>query len=97
MSYVICALLTARPGEEARVLEAMRAMVPVSRAEDGCETYEAHQSTEDPRRFLFYERWRDEGAWRAHSETEDFRRWVTGTIVPALEERQRGVYADVVA
>jgi len=95
MSYVICAELLVRPGTESSVVEAMRAMVPISRAEEGCVDYLALRSTEDPRRFLFFERWSSEEAWRRHTETGDFERWVRGVIVPATESRERSLYAEV--
>jgi quinol monooxygenase YgiN len=72
MTSVVCSRLTARPGREASVREAMHAVVPVSRAENGCEEYHAHQSTDDPSEFLCYERWRDEAAFHAHTQDPRF-------------------------
>jgi quinol monooxygenase YgiN len=95
MTYVVCSRLTVKQGCEATVREAMLALVPVSRAEDGCEEYHAHQCADNPGEFLFHERWRDEGAFRAHTQTADFAHWVTGRILPAVESRHRGVYVDV--
>jgi quinol monooxygenase YgiN len=97
MTFVVCSRLTAKTGCEAAVREAMLAMVPISRAEDGCEEYHAHQSTDNPHDLLFYERWRDEAAFRAHTETAEFAYWVVDRILPALESRDRGVYVDVLA
>jgi quinol monooxygenase YgiN len=97
MSYVICAELLVRAGTEPAVVEAMRAMVPISRAEDGCLDYQALRSADDPRRFLFFERWSSEEAWQRHTETDDFERWVRGVIVPATESRDRKLFAEVTA
>jgi quinol monooxygenase YgiN len=97
MTYVVCSRLTVKPGREASVREAMIAMVHVSRAENGCEEYHAHQCAENPSEFLFYERWRDEAAFRAHTQTSDFAHWVVDRILPAVENRHRGVYVDVLA
>lgn len=94
--YVVCARLIAKPGEEDTIVSAMRHLVPASRAEPGCLTYVAHRDIADPRRFMFYEQWADEDAFKAHLETEHYRRWVTETISPALEGRERGMYAEVV-
>ena len=37
-----------------------------SRKEPGCLLYIGHQSTEDPRKFLFYEQYKDAAALDAH-------------------------------
>jgi quinol monooxygenase YgiN len=97
MTFVVCTRLTVKPGCEALVHEAMLAMVPVSRAEDGCEEYQAHRAVDDTREFLFYERWRDEAAFLAHTQTADFAHWVTARILPAVANRHRGAYVDVLA
>jgi quinol monooxygenase YgiN len=93
--FVVCARLLARAGQESVVEEAMRQVVPASRAEPGCLMYVAHRDVADPRRFMFYEQYVDEAAYDAHRETEHFRRWVTETIAPALEERERAIYTEV--
>lgn len=93
--YIVSARLFARAGEEDTILGAMRAMVPASRAEPGCLAYIAHQDVSDPRRFMFYEQYVDEAAFQAHLDSDHYRRWVAGTIAPALEGRERGVYVEV--
>jgi quinol monooxygenase YgiN len=94
--YIVNARLLAKPGEEDTVSGAMRAMVPLSRAEPGCLAYVAHQDVTDPRRFMFYEQYVDEAAFQAHTASDHYRRWVVETIAPALEERERGIYVEVI-
>lgn len=94
--YIVNARLLAKPGQEDAILEAMRHVVPASRAEPGCIAYFAHQDVNDPRRFMFYEQYDDEAAFAAHIASEHYARWVAGMIAPALEERERGVYAEVI-
>ena len=93
--YVVNAWLLAREGEEATILEAMRHLAPASRSEAGCLQYVAHQDLDDPRRFMFYEQYVDEAAFQAHVASDHFQRWVTGVIAPALEARERRVFAEV--
>jgi (4S)-4-hydroxy-5-phosphonooxypentane-2,3-dione isomerase len=93
--YVVNAQLVARPGQEEVVADAMRAMVPASRAEAGCLMYLAHRSLDDPRRFMFYEQYVDEAAFQAHTQTEHYQRWVVGLIAPNLEDRQRGIFGEL--
>lgn len=94
--YIVNARLLAKPGEEDTIIGAMREIVPASRAEPGCVAYIAHQDISDPRRFMFYEQYDDEAAFQAHVASDHYRRWVAETIAPALEERERGVYVEVI-
>lgn len=93
--YIVSSRLTARPGEEEAILEAMRALVPASRAEPGCISYFAHRDAADPRKFMFYEQYVDEAAFSAHQATEHFERWVVNGIALAAEERERRIYTEV--
>ena len=47
-------------------IEAIKAMVAASRAEDGCYTYTFAQDMSDPDVLIIYERWRDREALAAH-------------------------------
>jgi autoinducer 2-degrading protein len=93
--YIVSSRLTAKEGEEETILEAMRSLVPASRAEPGCISYFAHRDTSDPRRFMFYEQYVDEAAFAAHQATEHFDRWVVNRIALAAEERERRIYTEV--
>ena len=93
--YVIIARLQVRAGSEDAVAEAVEALVRPSRAEPGCLAYYGHRSADDARVFAFYERWANEAAYVAHTETPHFERWVRGVIGPAVESRQRDVYASL--
>jgi len=83
MSYVLAVTWVARPGEEERVAEALRKMVPLTQAEPGCVNYRAHRSLDDPRRFFLFE------------EYVDFKRYVQGEAAPLLERRERLAYEPV--
>ena len=87
MSYVVIATWRARQGEEESCREILRAMTPLTRQEPGCQMYIAHQSLDDPRTFVLYERYDNEVAFQAHRETEHFKRHVLGDAVNRLEER----------
>ena len=92
MSFVLAVTWVARPGEEERIEEILRAMVPLSRAERGCLQYNAHRSSEDPRRFFLYEIYKDEAAFTEHNESDHFKRYVLGEALPRLESRERVYY-----
>jgi autoinducer 2-degrading protein len=89
MSFVLAVTWVARPGEEERIEEILRTMVPLSRAERGCLQYNAHRSSEDPRRFFLYEIYKDEAAFTEHNESDHFKRFVLREALPRLESRER--------
>lgn len=62
---VVAHLALKTPVDET-VRQALEDVVAATRAEDGCLEYSAHVRQEDPRRVLFYERWRDRAALEAH-------------------------------
>lgn len=72
----VLAIITAKPGQRAAVLEAFRANVPAVRAEDGCIAYEAvvdidnsppHFAQYGPDTFVVVEQWSSMAALQAHA------------------------------
>lgn len=66
---ILLAQMTARPGEEAAVREALTAMVAPTRKEEGCLCYNLHVSTKNPAEFMFYEQWASQEALAAHGKS----------------------------
>lgn len=95
MSTTLVVTWRARAGEEERVAEALRHLMPATQAEPGCEHYYAHRSVDDPRNFVLYERYRDAAAFQAHQDSEHFQRWVLGEAIPRLEQRVRSFFEDL--
>jgi quinol monooxygenase YgiN len=95
MSIVLIATWIAKPGHEDDIARIIATMTPLSRAEPGCESYQAHRSTEDPRTFLLYERYADEAAAEAHRASEHFKAHVEGEALDLLERRERALYAPL--
>ena len=92
MGYVLAVTWIARQGEEERVAEALRSMVPPTEAEPGCVHYRVHRSVDEPRRFFLFEEYVDEAGLEAHMGSEHFERHVLGEAVPLLESRERLAY-----
>ncbi|MER7499011.1 putative quinol monooxygenase [Nonomuraea pusilla] len=92
MTYVVQAVWTAREGEEDAVAGILRALTPLSRAEPGNLSYEAHVCADDPRRFMIFERYADEAAFAAHRDSEHFRRLVVGDCLARLASREVTAY-----
>jgi len=53
----VFAYVHAKPGKEEATRQALLALVGPTRAEEGCLSYDLHQSTADRTQFIFYENW----------------------------------------
>jgi autoinducer 2-degrading protein len=95
MPLTLAVTWVAQPGNEARVAEILRRMMPLSRAEPGCLHYSAHQSPDDPRRFFLFEQYADEAAFAEHSASEHFQTWIAGEAIPLLASRERVQYTPL--
>jgi len=84
-----------KPGTEEKCREYIRILQEHSRREPGCLMYIGHQSTEDPRRFLFYEQYKDTAALEAHRNAPYFRQYVIGGLDAIMEQRSRELYTLV--
>ena len=89
MPYAVIAYWTAKDGEEEQVAAALARMVAPSRAEPGNLAYQIHRDPGDPRRFVLYELYTDEAAYRAHGESEHFQRHAVGDAFDHLASRER--------
>ena len=62
----LVALLTAKPGSEEKVRDALTVLVGHTREEEGCLTYELFESQAAPGTFVTVEEWTDSAALEAH-------------------------------
>lgn len=72
MSVAVVAKLKVKAGSEKQIEEAFRTMVSKVRGEAGTESYVFHRSTQDSTVFVFYEVYKDQAAFEAHSKTPHF-------------------------
>ena len=70
---IVVAKLKAKGGEESKMAEALQAMVSKVEKEEGTLIYTLHQAQNDPTQFLFYEKYTDAQALKAHSSTPYFK------------------------
>ncbi len=67
MKPVIClSQMTAKPGNEKELEQALKALIAPTLKETGCLAYELWQDAKNPRSFIMYERFRDTGALEEH-------------------------------
>jgi quinol monooxygenase YgiN len=67
MELFIFARFHARPGNEDAVADALREVIPPSRAEPGCVSIHAFRSVCDQQLFYIHSRWKDEAAFDTHA------------------------------
>jgi quinol monooxygenase YgiN len=84
-----------KPGTEEKCCEYIRILHEHSRREPGCLMYIGHQSTENPRKFLFYEQYKDEAALQAHRDSPHFKQYVIGGLDAIMEQRTRDLYTVI--
>ena len=69
MPLLVVATMTAKPGSETVVRDALRALAASSREEEGNVGYELYQSAADPTVFVTQEHWRGQADLDAHMQT----------------------------
>ena len=62
----VVAMITAKPGSEGLVEEALRALVVASRGDNGCVSYDLYASDSTPGTFITIEKWKSQEDLDAH-------------------------------
>ncbi len=86
---------TVKPGTEGRAREYIRNMQEHTRREPGCRLYIGQQSTENPRRFCFYEQYDNQAALDAHRAAPYFAEYVTNGLSTLMENRAQEIFTRV--
>ncbi|MBS0562820.1 MAG: antibiotic biosynthesis monooxygenase [Proteobacteria bacterium] len=84
-----------KPGNEDTARAIAARFARLARAEDGLEALVVSQNAADPRRFLFFEVFRDAAAFEAHQQTAHFRTMILEEALPLLAHRERVEYRTV--
>ncbi len=74
MIYVI-ATLRVKLEKLSTLLPAAKTMIAATLKEDGCISYDLHQSISDPNTYVFVERWSGRDKLDAHFDTEHMKVW----------------------
>ncbi len=70
---IVIAESIAKPGHEDELRRHLNTLIAPSRSEPGCVQYTLHENNAEPGKFLFYEIWKDEAAFKYHTETSHFK------------------------
>jgi quinol monooxygenase YgiN len=65
----VVAISVAKPGYEEQLREALEGIVGPTRKEHGVLQYDLHRDVQEPRRFVFVERWESQDALAAHARS----------------------------
>lgn len=88
MAFVVAATWTAREGAEEVILDVIRRLTPLSRAEEGNLFYQGQVDPDSARRFFLYEQYTSAQAYQDHKDSEHFQELVINYALDFLEERQ---------
>ena len=67
---VIVAHIIAKPDQIEAAKAALKSLIAPTLKEAGCLQYDLHQDHENPRTFLFFERWESRELWQEHMNSE---------------------------
>lgn len=67
------------------VADALTRMRPLCLAEEGCVSWEAHHSQDDPTRFVLVERWATRELWETHGAGDAIQKIYLPDITPRVE------------
>ncbi len=92
---VLLVQFTVKAGAESHARDYIRKMQEHSRQEPGCRLYIGQQSTENPRRFCFYEQYDNQAALEAHRAAPYFAEYVTNGLSTLMEDRTAELFTTV--
>jgi quinol monooxygenase YgiN len=74
-AVTLMVVLRPREGQDPLLEAELRALVPPTRREEGCLTFDLHRSADSPGGFLLHEVWASREDHRLHTQTPHFLRW----------------------
>lgn len=78
-NLTIVANITANPGKTDLVKAELEKLIAITRAEEGCLTYDLHQDNENPAHFMFYETWESRELWQTHMQAPHLAAYMDAT------------------
>ena len=92
---ILVVRVTIRAGHEDEVLEPFRKLQEETRREPGCIEFIVQRSSEDSRRYLIYEQYKDQAALDTHRTTPHFKQYAANGFYPFVEERQAELFDPI--
>ena len=95
MAFVVTAVWKAKAGEQDKILEVIKTLTPLSRAEPKNLYYQAQVSSDDATLFFLYEQYTDAQGYEDHKASPYFQEHVFGYAIRYLETRQVTTYETI--
>lgn len=76
---IIVAKILAKADQKELVEKELLKLIAVTRAEEGCISYDLHQDNENPNLFLFFEKWENRELWQKHMGNQHLADYVKNT------------------
>jgi quinol monooxygenase YgiN len=92
---VLLVQFTVTPGSEQRAHNFIEKMQEHTRREVGCRMYLGHKSSEQPRRFILYEQYKNKEALDAHRAAPYFRDYITNGLGKLMENVTRELFQPI--
>jgi quinol monooxygenase YgiN len=73
---LLTAFIEVAAGDRDAIRSALSPVIASTRAEDGCLDYGCYEDTQQPGRYVFVERWRDQAALDRHLASPHMARWM---------------------
>jgi quinol monooxygenase YgiN len=90
---LVVAQWEANDGQADNVADILDRFLPEAQSEPGVKLFLIGRNKDNPAKFLFYELFRDEAAFKAHQESLHFKTYIAGQALPLLAKRERAQYA----
>jgi len=90
---LVVAQWEAKEGQADKVAEILQRFLPEAQSDPGTKLFLIGRGKENPAQFLFYELFRDEAAFKAHSGQRVFQDLHRGPSSALLAKRERSQYA----
>ena len=74
-AVILVVILRGKEGQEGLLEAELRALIPPTRREEGCITYDLHRALDTPGTFLLHEVWATRDHHKLHTKTPHFLRW----------------------
>ena len=75
----VMAKILAKPNKSEFVKSELLKLIAITRAEEGCISYDLHQDNENPNLFLFFENWESRELLEKHLKTKHIQAYIKAT------------------
>jgi quinol monooxygenase YgiN len=93
---LLTAFIEVAPAERDAIAAGLAKVIPATRAEAGCEEYGCYEDTQQPGRYVFVERWRDQAALDRHLASAHMAAWMS-VAGPRLKSARGFLYDGATA